>query len=242
MTKVLGLVLLLVSQNVLAVGLSGKIIVTTKFLDSLEAAQKDQDNTAKAYYWNEPNGISPVRPPRVNPNEDLGVVLLRKGDSANTPEKLTTVKVRAGGLEPGVLITRPGSTVRFRSVDPFEHELYVSGMESFKPELQSKGQFRHIEFANEGIFEVRCKTMPHFRAYIVVVNAGQFVNVKPDGEFSSENLEPGEYELKVFHGGSWIHTQTVSIPEGSKKDVKVDVSLESGASSEQASAEAKKEG
>lgn len=243
-STILGLALLLSTQNAMSAGVAGKVIVTRKLLDSLAEAQKKREGEAKAYYWNEPNGISPVRPPQVDPANDIGMVLIRKGDTDSKPDKLTTVKVRAGGMEPSVIVVRPGSTIRFRNVDPYEHELYVPKMSNFPPELQSNGSFRPIEFGEEGIFEVRCRIAPHFRAYVVVVKAGLAVALKTDGQFSSGSLEPGDYHLKVFHGGTWIHNGSVTIPEGLKKDIKVEVRLEPAGASAPAEADGngKKEG
>lgn len=238
------LAILIGAQSVALAGVAGKVIVTREFLDSVAEKQKNQEGAAKLYYWNEPNGISPVRPPLVDPKNDIGMVLIPKGNVNSKPEDRTTVQVRAGGMEPGVVVTRPGSSIRFKNIDSFEHELYVPNMGKFQPELQSKGADRDIEFSEEGIFEVRCKRIPHFRAYVVVVKSGIPVKLEKDGGYSAGNLEPGDYSVKVFHGGAWVHSDSLAIPEGHKKDVKVDIRLmpDKASNAEKANKDEKKEG
>lgn len=206
--------------------LQGKVVVSKGLVESLAEQEREEADAQRAYYWNEPNGMIPVRPPAVRPNSDLAMVLVKEGAAAPTPDELTTVKVRAASLERNVVVTRPGSTIRFRNVGPFDHELYSPGMPGFKPERQSRDAFRPIEFAKEGIFEVRCQLQPHFRGYVVVTNATTVVPMRKDGTFSIDELEPGKYTIKVFHRGSWIHEQKFEVAED-KREVQVEVKLAS---------------
>jgi hypothetical protein len=210
----------------LATKVSGKIVVTKEFREALSDASKSEESSRLEGYWNEPNGIIPVLPPRVDPSRDLGVVIFKEGAKPPGPNQLSTVKVRAGGMERSVIVTRPKSTIRLRSVDPFDHELYSPEIDSFRPERQAKNAFRPIEFPKEGIYHLRCKLMPHFNAYVVVTNATLVVEVDRKGDFTLEDVEPGKYTIKVFHGGKWVHEQKFEVEEDKKKkEVRVEVKL-----------------
>ncbi|MDJ0763759.1 MAG: hypothetical protein QNJ97_12325 [Myxococcota bacterium] len=219
---------------------TGKIVSSEELKASLAAAEKRRADTKRAYYWNEPNGIVPVRPPSIDPSRDLAVVLFRDGASDPKPDPLSTVKVHAGALERRVVVTRPGSTIRFRNVDPFDHALFSPTLPVFKAEQQSNGAFRPIEFQNEGVYEVHCRLMPHFKAYVVVTKASAIVPVKPDGTFALADVEAGNYTLKVFHEGKWLHTQSFALGNGNPREAKLEIELKPESSADAQSKDEKK--
>jgi plastocyanin len=196
-----------------ATKVTGKVVVTPEFREALERAAKAREEGQTASYWNEPNGLLPVEPPRVDPSLDLGVVLFQEGTPAPGPDAVATVPVRAARLERGVVVVRPGSTLRFNNVDPFDHELFSPTVEAFKPERQAKGAFRPIEFKAEGTYEVRCQLMPHFLGWVVAVPATLVLELSKAGEFKLEELAPGKYTIKVFHGGAWIHEESFVVED-----------------------------
>lgn len=206
MVTVVGLLGLLLVSPAHATKMSGKVIIKQGFYEALENVEKAQSKKSKAYYWQLPNGIIPVRPPRVDLSSDIAVVLFKEDADASKPDDKTNVVVETGQLEKSVIVTRPGSTIKFTNESPFVHELYSPDLPGFKPEAQSKGAFRPIEFKTEGVFKIKCKRMPGFSGYIVVT-PGNDVAVKSDGTFSGE-IEPGKYTLKVFFKGAWIHKQS----------------------------------
>ena len=208
MVTVVGLLGLLLASPAHATKMSGKVTMKEAFFEALENAEKAQSKGSKAYYWQLPNGIIPVRPPSVDPTSDIAVVLFKEDADASKPDQKTNVVVETGQLEKAVIVTRPGSTIKFTNESPFIHELYSPDLSSFKPEAQSKGAFRPIEFKTEGIFKIKCRRMPGFLGY-VVVTTGKDIDVKSDGTFSGE-IEPGKYTLKVFFHGAWIHKQSFS--------------------------------
>ena len=202
----------------------GKITVTDEFrraiLDDAKAP-----TAVKPGYWSEPNGVRDVEPPFVTPSSDLGVVLIREGAPTPKPDEAIEVDVRAGGLAKNVVVVRPGTAVKFRSIDPFDHELYVPAFDDFKPEKQSRGAFRTVEFAREGVYEVRCQLMPHFRGWIVVTAATFVLSAEANGAFSIDGLAVGKYTLRIFCRGKWILEQSFTI-ENERGDFPVEVKID----------------
>ncbi len=204
--------------------LAGKVVLTREFRSALARTEAKRSETDKACYWNEPNGMISVRAPRVNLTNDIAVVIEATDGAGVQPDELSTVKVLTGTMEPKVVAVRPRSTIRFQSVDPFDHELYSPKKEDFRPERQSTGAFRPIEFAKPGIYPVRCKLMPNFEGYVVVSPAAHVVEVRADGTFMINDLPVGKYVIKVFYGGSWIHQQRFGI-EDPKRGVLLELRL-----------------
>jgi len=203
----------------------GKVVVTEPFRRALADAELKDANSVKAGYWNEQNAVRDIEPPFVALDADIGVALVLEGASAPKTGDPVEANLRAGGLEKRVVVVRPGTNVKFRSIDPFDHELYVPNADWFPPEKQSRGAFRMIEFAKEGVFEVRCRLMPHFRAWIVVTSATYVLPTDPNGSFSLDGLQPGKYTLRVFHGGKWVAEQKFEIAN-ERGDVPLEVKLD----------------
>ncbi|MCP4674519.1 MAG: hypothetical protein GY854_03175 [Deltaproteobacteria bacterium] len=236
--KVLAFASILLAASVTQAGkVTGKVIITPEFREAADKATRVSKDKKPAFYWNEPNGIADVRPLRIDPSRDLAVVLIKEGAKEPDVDELTTVKVFAGAMERSVVVTRPKSTIRFRNVNPFDHKLFVPGMDAFRPEHQSNGAFRPIEFAEEGIFEINCKLFPHFKAFVVVTKATIVVPIKKDGTFALDSLGEGSYTLKVFYNGKWIHKQNFKVAGGGGQAL--EVKLTPGSSGKQ-EAETKK--
>ena len=206
MVNVAGLIALLMAVPAHATKISGKVSLNKEFVAALEKAEEAQSKGSKDFYWKLPNGLIPVRPPDVDLSSDIGVVLFRDDSAESQPDEVRKVEVETGQLRNTVIVTRPGSTLKFTNESPYVHELYSPEHPNFKPEAQSKGAFRPIEFKTEGIFEIRCKRMPHFLGYVVVTE-GRTLPIGSDGNFSEE-IEPGKYTIKVFYGGRWVHKKS----------------------------------
>ena len=213
----------------------GKVTVTDQFRRALADADAKSPTAVKPGYWNEPNAVRDVEAPRVAPNSDLGIVLIRDGAPPPKPDDATEVDVRAGGLGKNVVVVRPGTAVKLRSIDPFDHSLYAPGLDDFKPEKQSRGAFRTIEFAREGIYEVRCELFPHFLAWIVVTSATFVLPADAGGSFSMDGLAVGKYTLRVFFRGKWILEQKFEIVN-ERGDFPVEVKIDTAPAPGQAPA------
>lgn len=221
-----------------ATKLSGKIVITAKFRDALAALEKQSDEGKMRGYWNDPNGMKQVLPPLVDPSSDFAVVVYKKDAPAPKPDKIQTVNVLAGAMERNVVALRPGSRLKFVMMDPFDHELYSPGMDEFAPQKQAQRSFRPVDFKSEGIFEVRCKLMPHFKGWVVIAAATQIPTMKKDGTFALDDLEEGSYTIKVFFGGKWIKEKKFKV-EKRQREVEVEIKLEDPAASSPAQSKKK---
>ena len=207
-------IVLLSAAPSFATKVTAKINISKEYTAAMDKAESSQAQGNKDCYWKLPNSILPVKPPSVDFGFDAVAVLFKDGESSK-PNEVETVKVHAGQLERKVIVTKPGSTIKFLNVSPFNQELYSPDLSTLKPEIQSTNSLRAIEFPAEGIFEIKSKLYPHFSAY-VVVTPGTPVNLKSDRTMT-EDLEPGKYTLKVFHNGAWVHKQSFSV-EGGRMD------------------------
>lgn len=184
-----------------------------------EHAQK-RYGSVKQYYWRVPNGAVSTTATRVDPSRDLAVVIERADGQATAPEGTTKViKLQGARLSPSVIVVTPHTKVRFRNDDAIVYELQCSN----NPQL-ANGQVippgREVEFPFDeaGIFEITDRRLPHLVGYVVVVGSelsGNPHRGERDGQasFSFENVEPGQYVVKVFHAGEWVAQQPLTVTE-----------------------------
>lgn len=210
-----GVAIILFLSPAQATKVTAKITVSKEYIDALDAAESSRSAGNKDCYWKLPNSIIPVALPSVEFGDDAAVVLFKDDGEPVKPNEVETVKVHAGQLETNVVVTKPGSTLKFLNVSPYNQELFSPELSAMKPEIQSTNSFRAIEFPAEGVFQIRSKMYPHFSAYVVVTQ-GTKISLKPDDTLSEE-LEPGKYTLKVFHNGKWVHKQSFAV-EGGRMD------------------------
>ncbi|NLN62445.1 MAG: hypothetical protein GX146_06150 [Myxococcales bacterium] len=212
------------SPPLAAAKINGKLSLAPAFLEKYEATHNEADKAFRGY-WNDPNAIQPIAPLSLALHSDFGVVLLRDGAPEPKPDPIRTVQVFAGALEQNVIVIRPQSRIKFHSVDPLDHDLYASDKHDFKPQQMAQNSVRPVDFYSAGLFEVRCTLMPHFSAWIVVEPATYVAELKRDGAFQIDAAEPGEYTVKVFFRGQWIHERKLTIRD--EKEVQVTIQLES---------------
>ncbi|MBN2804526.1 MAG: hypothetical protein JXR91_15635 [Deltaproteobacteria bacterium] len=223
-TILLVLSIQVIVSSVHATDLTGKISLTNEFMQQLMTTEDNSEiNNAKGY-WNEPNGIKPIAPPRVDLSSDFGVVLVREGETSPKGDEVKSVDVLTGKLDQSVIVVRPQSRVKFIIRSPFDHELYSPFKHDFKPQKQGNNSFRPIDFYTPGIFEIKDKLFPHFQSWVVVTPATYILKIDKDGTFKFAGAEPGNYSLKVFFKGHWIYNKTVII-DGKKQEINASLSV-----------------
>lgn len=215
------------SISAAAATLSGKISVSKNFLEQLDEQRKETEKNSVHGYWNEPNGVRPVAPVRVDLSSDIGVAIFREGAEDPKADPVLSLNVMTGSLEKNVVVIRPQSRIKFVMKSPFDHELYAPGKHDFKAQQQGSNSFRPIDFYSAGIFEVKCKLFPHFQGWVVATPATYVPEVSKSGTFTVDDVEEGKYTLKVFFRGQWIVAKKFEV-SGKKQEIAVELQRISG--------------
>jgi hypothetical protein len=127
--------------------------------------------------------------------------------------------------------------VRFRNEDPFVYQLVCTknaAMAGATPLLPGRGV--EFPFDEPGVYEITDRRMPHLVGHVVVVGTRLVANPTPaeggakGASFSFEEVQPGNYKVKVFHAGEWVAERAVEVPE---EDSEVAVTIRLPAESEQ---------
>ena len=191
------------------VGAAGAVDVRGE-VRSDQASEADAIDAVRTPYWREWNGFLPPRENKVDVSREVTVALIGNASARDA----VTVEFSGGALSPSTIVVEQGSTLRVRNLDDSAHRLYAEGLEKFDPVDTSAGQMREVRMLQTGSFPLRDALAPHVKGHLHVlakVTAAQ--NPRSDGRFVFENINPGTYELKVFHGADEVRSESVEVKD-----------------------------
>ncbi len=157
--------------------------------------------------------------------DGLGVVMLfPKTGGKKRVAKQRVIEQRGKEFAPHVMAVPVGSTVSFPNYDPIYHNVFsLSKSKSFDLGLYKSGETREVKLDKPGIIRLGCNLHASMSAYLVVVDAPNYVIPDADGKFSFKSLAPGKYKLQAWNERSGDPTTTeIEIKEGAN-ETKVDL-------------------
>lgn len=139
------------------------------------------------------------------------VVTLRSVDASRAlaPPASGTMGQDDLAFIPHVLVVPVGSTVSFPNNDKVSHQVYsFSPARSFKLPLY-RGTPPPVTFDRAGVVTLGCNIHDQMRAYVFVVEAQYFGRTDAKGQWSAPDVEPGEYQLEIWHPLSRVQRAVV---------------------------------
>jgi len=102
---------------------------------------------------------------------------------------------------PHVLPILLGTTVRILNSDPVMHNVYTpsNAGDHFNLGTWAKGQAKTYTFKQLGEVRLLCNVHPAMEAWILVLPNPHFARTGPDGVYTLRDVQPGDYELRVWH-------------------------------------------
>jgi hypothetical protein len=116
-----------------------------------------------------------------------------------------SVRVSGGRTTPVTLVVAPGTELRFKNSDPFEHRLYGVGFTSLAPSTMSKGATRRWTALEAGRYEIRDELTPSLNMWVIAepaVAATAFPS--SDGRFVLNVDQPGQYTVQAYFAGEAV--------------------------------------
>lgn len=203
-----------------AATVNGTLTLTPELGRRVSEQEEKQAGKVKRYFWKVPNGAVATRDPQVNPAKDLAVILEpAEGQSAAPAGQTKVIDLRGGALVPSVVVVTPHTKVRFRNTDAFVYELQCSeNPQMSQAQVLPPLQQVDYPFDEEGTYRITDKRLPHLVGWVVVVGTAFARNPeagqqKGQAAFSFENVSPGRYVAKVFHGGEWVASTEFEVGE-----------------------------
>ncbi|HEX4421576.1 MAG TPA: hypothetical protein VH165_26855 [Kofleriaceae bacterium] len=145
------------------------------------------------------------------PLDGLGTVMLfpETGIIKKRRPKQRIVEQRDKQFSPHVLAVPPGSTVAFPNFDGIYHNVFsISPTKKFDVGLYKDGDTRELKFEKPGIVRLGCNIHAKMSAYILVVDAPNYVVVDGAKDFTFRVLTPGKYKVRAWSEHSAAPTES----------------------------------
>jgi hypothetical protein len=139
--------------------------------------------------------------------KELCIVALTLKLRAHPVGKPVLVTVSGGRTTPTTLVVPEGQNLQFNNHDPFPHKLFDVGKvkNGLIPQAIKGGGSRTWQPPGVGTYEIRDAFFPSVRSWVVVeprAAAMGFVNIK--GEYTINNLKPGNYDIQGYFSGKKV--------------------------------------
>ena len=134
--------------------------------------------------------------------KEVCIVALGTGAGAAKP---MSVRVSGGRTTPVTLVVAPGTELRFKNSDPFDHRLYGVGFTTLAPSTMTKGATRRWTALEAGRYEIRDELTPSLNMWVIAepsVAATAFP--ASDGRFTLNVDEPGQYTVQAYFAGEAV--------------------------------------
>lgn len=135
------------------------------------------------------------------PLNGLGLVMMwpAGGKAPKRTPKYRVIEQRNKTFAPHLMAVPVGSTVAFPNFDSIYHNVFsLSQPQRFDLGMYKSGDMREMTFDKPGIIRVGCNIHANMAAYLVVVDAPNYVVAEQNGAFSFRSLKPGKYKVRAW--------------------------------------------
>ncbi len=194
---------LLGARAVGATEIRGRISGHEHLRNPVWAAAKNPDR--HGYSFREPVTTVPSAMRKLFPLVSKEVCIVALGTPNRAGSKFVDVRVSGGRTTPVTLVIAPGTEVRFKNADPFEHRLFGVGFGTFPANVTGKGGSRRWTPQEPGRYEIRDELTPSLSMWVVAepTVAGAAYPLS-DGRFTVSVAEPGQYMLQAYFAGEAV--------------------------------------
>lgn len=131
------------------------------------------------------------------------------------PTDVATLDQKGCQYSPHVLAVRAGQKIRVLNPDETSHNVHFLPKENREKNMalapHHKEKFHTLREA-EPVFEIVCDVHSWMKAYCAVFDHPFYSVTGKDGRFAIEGLDPGEYEIEVWHEVLGVQRRKVTVP------------------------------
>lgn len=191
--------LMFAASNASAADVKGKVTGYEHLRNPVWVAAKDPER--HGYSFREPVTTVPAAMRKLFPQVTKEICIVALAGSPAPAGKPYNVRISGGRTTPVTLVVAPGTELRFKNADPFEHRLYGVGLSTFAASTTAKGGLRRWTPTEAGRYEIRDELAPSVSMWVVSEPTAAAVALpSSDGRFNLE-LEPGQYNLQAYFAG-----------------------------------------
>jgi len=193
---------ILAAPNVDAADVKGKVTGYEHLRNPVWVAAKDPNR--HGYSFREPVTTVPAAMRKLFPQVSKEICIVALASSPAPAGKPYGVRISGGRTTPVTLVVAPGTELRFKNADPFEHRLYGVALSTFAASTTAKGGLRRWTPTEAGRYEIRDELAPSLSMWVISEPTAVAVALPTtDGRFSLA-LEPGQYTLQAYFAGEAV--------------------------------------
>jgi hypothetical protein len=183
-----------------AADVKGRVVGYEHLRNPIWAAAKDPGR--HGYSFREPVTTVPAAMRKLFPQVSKEICVVALGSAPKGAGKAVSVRVSGGRTTPVTLVVTPGTELRFKNADPFDHRLFGVNMTTFPASNTAKGAIRRWTPQEPGRYELRDELAPSLAMWVVAEPTAAAVALPgTDGRFELEIEEPGPYTLQAYFAG-----------------------------------------
>lgn len=201
-----------------AADVKGRVVGYEHLRNPVWVAAKDPER--HGYSFREPVMTVPAAMRKLFPQVSKEICVVALGAAPQPAGKAVSVRVSGGRTTPVTLVVTPGTELRFKNADPFDHRLYGVDQTTFPASTTAKGALRRWTPQEAGRYELRDEFAPSLSTWVVAEPLAAAVAFPArDGRFRLEQLEPGSYTLQAYFAGEPVGRSLPVVVE--RRDVDV---------------------
>ncbi|HTV20485.1 MAG TPA: hypothetical protein VMG12_17495 [Polyangiaceae bacterium] len=183
-----------------ATDVKGRVVGFEHLRNPMWVAAKDPER--HGYSFREPVTTVPAAMRKLFPQVSKEICVVALAAAPKAAGKAVSVRVSGGRTTPVTLVVTPGTELRFKNADPFDHRLYGINMTTFPASNTAKGAIRRWTPQEAGRYELRDELAPSLAMWVVAEPTAAAVAMPSnDGRFTIELDEPGQYTLQAYFAG-----------------------------------------
>lgn len=183
-----------------AAQIKGKISGHQHLLNPVWSELKEANS--HSYTFREPSPTVSANLRRLFPYAPMEVCLVALSAAAKGKLPDHVVRIAGGRTSAMTLVVPPGTAIKFRNGDPFNHRLFGVDIPTLGASDMRPGAERLWTVPGPGTFEIRDELSPSVRMWVIgepKVAAVAFPAL--DGSFTFELAEPGDYSIQAYFAG-----------------------------------------
>jgi hypothetical protein len=190
-------------QSADAANIRGRLVGFEHLRNPIWVAAKDPDH--HGYSFREPVTTVPAGMRKLFPAISKEICIVAVGTGAAGAAKPMSVRVSGGRTTPVTLVVAPGTELRFKNSDPFDHRLFGVGFTSLAPSTMTKGATRRWTALEAGRYEIRDELTPSLNMWVIAEpNVAATAFPASDGKFTLNVDEPGQYTVQAYFAGEAV--------------------------------------
>ncbi len=116
------------------------------------------------------------------------------------PSQIPQLVQKNKSFQPSLLVIPAGGKVEFPNHDPFFHNVFsLFDGKRFDLGLYESGTTRFVTFDKPGISFIFCNIHAQMHAVVIALQTPYYAISDRRGEIDIRNVEPGRYQMHVFH-------------------------------------------